>query len=452
MARSDPNDSTALSPEQAARYALIHLLAIESFSLSQISRKLRMQPEKAKLILDRVSDSNEDTSSYSLARKCYKELEPWEFPYSSDSDREKAINNAIHAFDSMRVDSHDKIWQTLLPESERNQGKTLSKLKLQTVSTPRVKPVAFDRKTGLPKRAEPKKAEKPQKPSEVSKAEKSMDSKKKPESVKAEREPASKPTTKKTGPAQRPNSSTSTHGSPQTKEKPSSSAKSLLNKPKNPSPLAASPPVNASDFEDNHPVHRALSATPTKGMNGNANGVKRKPIDTAASTAQRPTKQPNLGNGVLPSSTKKKEAAANPKPIEKRKADNDDHESRPRKVARDGRTPSQNHSVIRAPKTKQVSTPSNITASNKQSTTYSSAIYARSSTSDSASPDGHLTLSNRQRLELAEKFKRYYANYHKLYMKLSKSTKPPSQLEVDELMKKHNKLAEMKARIKTGLV
>ena len=450
--RIDLLEPAAHSPEQAARYAMIHLLAIETFSLPQIARKLRMQVEKVKVILNQLSDSHDETSSYGLARKFYKELEPWEFPYNCDSDRQNAINNAIHAFDSMRIDPHDKMWQTLLPESERFQGKTISKLKLQQgkVSTPGMKPITFDRKTGLPKRTEPKKADKPQKSSEISKSDKSIENKKKPERAKADRELTSKPNTKKPGQAQRPSPSTTTNGSPP-KEKPSSAAKSLLNKPKNPSPLAASP-VNASDFEDNHPVHRALSASPTKGINGSANSLRRKPDDLASSTAQRPaSKQHSLGNASSPSVMKKKDGITATKPTEKRKAEYD-HDSRPRKVARDGRTPSTNHSVIRAPKTKQVSTPSNTSTSNKQSTTFSSAVYARSSTSDSASPDGHLTLSTRQRVDLATKFKRYYAQYHKLYMKLSQSTQRPSQMEMDELMKKHNKLAEMKAQLKTGLV
>lgn len=45
---------------------------------------------------------------------------------------------------------------------------------------------------------------------------------------------------------------------------------------RNPSPLSASPPVNASDFEDSHPVDRALSEAETFSLDNESIGIRKK--------------------------------------------------------------------------------------------------------------------------------------------------------------------------------
>lgn len=452
-----PDDELEGDYTAPIKYALVHLLAIDRCDFEQIQKKLRVSSYLIDPILEKVADGPDSAGNYSLSRKLFKELDPYAFPYSNDEARTKAITNAIRAFDSMRIDPHDDAWQILLPESGRYQGKTLSKLKLhgKDASTPNMRPVTLDKKTHLPKRPDAKK-EKPKKAVDSQKPEKSVDLKKRPDSTKSPKESGTPKNVK------RPTSSTQSKlgdKASRLKEKPSTAAKSLLNKPKNPSPLAKSPPVNASDFEDNHPVHRVLSASPTKGLPSNSTGLKRKAGDmTPSKTTDRPlSKQPRLVNPP----PKRKDVTATAKPAQKRKAD-DDHEQDvgpPRKAGRDvnstsaSRLSSSTRPIVRAPQmTKKVLPPPAASVSKNSSSSYNTSTYSQSSASDSSSPDPGLRLSARQRLELAMKFKRYYTQYQKLYAEVSQAKGQVTAAELEEFWKQHNKIAEMKEQLQEGVL
>jgi RNA polymerase II elongation factor ELL len=434
LARPNPEEFIPPSPQEAVEYALTHLLAIKDFTLSQCAFKLKLAPEKIGPILLQIADKHPVTESYLMLKKWYKKITPWEFPYGCSSDREKAINNAIHAFDAMRIDPADAIWQILLPEDQRNQGKTLSKLKIQPAKslTPGMKPKVFNTKTGLPKRPESQKKAEPTKSTK--------------ESTSSQKRTIHAPRNKPANgvPQGSPNPST---------DKPSTSAKSLLNKPRNPSPLAASPPVNASDFDDRQPLHRSLSASPTKNL---LCGFKRKP--ELLPTVQRPVvKQPRVESSST-STPKRKDDVASTKPTHKRKFDGElDHDGQtPRKVARDSNSVSVKSSSASRSNTssKATPTPPSTTSRKKQSITYN-APYARSNMSDSSSSDGQLTLSLQQQLKLAAKFKKYYADYQKSYLNYLnalRSEESPSQAEYELVVKKHEKVAEMKEQLRSGIV
>ena len=132
--RSKASSSSINAPAAsnlAQRYALIHLLALRPLPRSAIQTQTGIPAESLSKLLDLVADKSRVDSelTWTLTTKRYKDLDPWAFPYADD-DRRNVVNNAIRAFDKMRYDAHDQIWQFLLSPSERGKGKTLSKLNL----------------------------------------------------------------------------------------------------------------------------------------------------------------------------------------------------------------------------------------------------------------------------------------------------------------------------------
>jgi hypothetical protein len=183
--------------------------------------------------------------------------------------------------------------------------------------------------------------------------------------------------------------------------------------------------------------------------------MKRKAAN-APSTSQRPVeKQPRLESAST-STPKRKEELAVHKPNLKRKSDAeiDHHGQTPRKVSRDSLATSVKNSAAtrsNAPSTKAISTPLSSASSKKQPTTFNG-TYARSNLSDSSSSDGQLTLTLRQKVELAAKFKKYYADYKKTYKRLEDGIEPSTAENLDLLYKKHHKVKEMKEQLRTGIV
>lgn len=125
--------SSSIDPatSKAQRFALLHLLAVRPLPETTIQQRTHVPPEILSKLLFTVADKSGSGSDtvWALARNRFKELDVWSFPYSPH-DRELAIENAIHALDNLRLNPRDKLWQLLLPQSERNKGKTLSKLSL----------------------------------------------------------------------------------------------------------------------------------------------------------------------------------------------------------------------------------------------------------------------------------------------------------------------------------
>jgi RNA polymerase II elongation factor ELL len=376
----------------AIKRSLTHLLAVQPETLETCVRLIR-EPY-INVIVDRIA--KKIGNEYHLYDRSYKDLDVWVFPYKSQSDRDAAIDNAVKAYDRLRIAKEDDLWQKLLPEEERGQGKVLSRLQLKRVEmTPHLKAMmALDRKlNGPPKKTEQKKAE-----NESARAKKSKDSTEE-ESIKVAKAKTDN-NTPKLASNPKPNITkvkrTVKKETPAVKKesKPSTAAKSLLNKPKNPSPLSASPPVNATDFEDDHPIHKAMSA---------AVSPKR------ASTQRRPEDRKGefqRSNGV------------------KRKA-------------MDLET---DHS--------KTSTPTKVRKINGNTNGLTNGH--RSPQSDNSSGSPPLALSWRQSLELAKKFRTYYDRYAKLYTELSNSVEPPSQAKRDQLLNMHRKLEEMKKEVRSG--
>ncbi|KAI5307409.1 hypothetical protein KEM56_000009 [Ascosphaera pollenicola] len=115
----------------ALREPFIHLLAMRPLSVKYIAKTTRASPEDIRRLVTKYAQEYKcDKEKVQLRDKSYKELRPWDFPYPSEDSRQEAINNAISAFDRLRLDKSDALWQMLLPKEERGKGKILSKLNI----------------------------------------------------------------------------------------------------------------------------------------------------------------------------------------------------------------------------------------------------------------------------------------------------------------------------------
>nr|KMM65963.1 COM1 protein [Coccidioides posadasii RMSCC 3488] len=123
---------------EALRVPLLHLLAVRPVSVKFLAQKTRSSQEDCLTLVRKYGTENRlNREKYDLKDKAYKDLDVWKFPYPSEDDRQDAIDNAISAFDRMRVSKQDKLWQTLLPKHERGKGKVLSRLNLHTGPPPK---------------------------------------------------------------------------------------------------------------------------------------------------------------------------------------------------------------------------------------------------------------------------------------------------------------------------
>lgn len=129
----------------ALKLPFIHLLAVRAVSVKFLARQTRASVDDCSALAQKFGIENRiNREKFDLKDKTYRELDVWSFPYPSQEDRDEAIENAISAFDRLRISRTDKQWQTLLPKEERGKGKCLSRLDLRTgpikKTAPRVLP------------------------------------------------------------------------------------------------------------------------------------------------------------------------------------------------------------------------------------------------------------------------------------------------------------------------
>lgn len=113
---------------RAYRIALVHLLAMGPVSTSDIAKKTHIPRIGLESILQNIGQQNE--GKWKLSDKTFKELDVWTVRYGSKGDRQLAVDNAVKAYDRLRLSKDDKLWQLLLPKDERGKGKVLSRLHL----------------------------------------------------------------------------------------------------------------------------------------------------------------------------------------------------------------------------------------------------------------------------------------------------------------------------------
>jgi RNA polymerase II elongation factor ELL len=484
----------------ALRVPVIHLLAREPASEASLAKTCRTSTATMKELLPKIAKrSTQDSDKWQLTDKSFREINPYNFPYSTSEEREQAIEGAIKSFDRLRLTKEDKLWQVLLPREQRGQGICLSRSKVKALetkpkaSTPLHKMSDFTKKKPAAKKADDKPAEKkvdgekkikpvkekelkPPKEGAASKLSQAAKDKllgaDKP-AAKEVKDDAAKTTTTtpaavstsdkaaprpapsteankirtKKVPASQVNSSNST---PRTKPKMAVSRESYQHrpvkpvyntKPKNPSPLSASPPVNASDFEDSHPVHKALAAaaSPVKSSYGNSDrSLKRKAndIDSDIHNHNLAVKKPNADRATpnhTPSHTNGRLNGSTPSSNGSMKRKSDDSSTT-------------SNTPTTAPKVRKVTSINVGLTSRYNNNSHHSPGDSSSSTTSPTIP----SLSFRQTVELSQKFQKYYTKYEELYWRLTEATSPPTEAQRNDLLKMHKKLEEMKREIKAG--
>ena len=115
---------------RAMKTPVVHLLAIEAVRSEEIANRTHIPKEDLEDILRRVGKQDE-ACKWHLSDKAYKDLDVFQFDYPSEEQRQAAINNAARAYDRMRIEKGNQLWQLLLPKEERGKGKTLSRLHLE---------------------------------------------------------------------------------------------------------------------------------------------------------------------------------------------------------------------------------------------------------------------------------------------------------------------------------
>lgn len=113
---------------QAMKTAIIHLLAMKPLTFQDIHFTTHIRNEDLDNILRKIA--TEVDGRWELTLRAYKELNVWSFGYKTQEDRQLAIDNAIGAYDRLRLDKDNKCWQLLYHKDERGRGKTLSRLTL----------------------------------------------------------------------------------------------------------------------------------------------------------------------------------------------------------------------------------------------------------------------------------------------------------------------------------
>ncbi|KAJ5090184.1 hypothetical protein N7532_008868 [Penicillium argentinense] len=128
---SAPSQSKADRRLEALKTPFIHLLAVRAVSSQYLARLTHTSQDECNTLAKKFGTENRlNREKFDLKDKTYKDLDVWKFPYPTEEDRENAIQNAISAFDRMRISRTDKLWQSLLPKEERGKGKCLSRLNL----------------------------------------------------------------------------------------------------------------------------------------------------------------------------------------------------------------------------------------------------------------------------------------------------------------------------------
>tara|TARA_R110002003_G_scaffold279_10_gene18102 strand:+ start:447 stop:2084 length:1638 start_codon:yes stop_codon:yes gene_type:complete len=469
----------------ALRVPVIHLLARRPDTESSLAQTCRTSTANMRELLPKIAKrASPDTDKWQLTDKAFREINPYKFPYQSSDDREQAIDSAIKSFDRQRLAKDDKLWQILLPREERGQGICLSRSKVKApeakASTPMHKISDLTKKKPAAKKADDKPVEKKVRVPKDPDVKPKTAVKERPSVKDVKYEPKKAPSSstvapssaRPTAPADRYTSSTSSSDPPKIRSKkaptgegnstprvkpkmaardahrdrparPVKPAMPVNTKPKNPSPLSASPPINASDFEDNPPVRRALAAaaSPAKVSNGNSDrSLKRKAndIDSDIHNHNLAVKKPHIDRATpshTPSHTNGRLNGSTPSSTNSLKRKSDESSS-------SSNTPST------APKVRKVNNIDTGLASRYHNNSQTSPGASSSSTTSPSVP----SLSFRQTVELSQRFQKYYKKYEELYWQLTESDKAPTEAQRNDLLKMHKKLEEMKREIKAGAV
>lgn len=149
-----PSSTSALTPSQQLmerkreqRSPLVHELAARDRTVEYLRGEWTGSSDDFKEHLDKASEPLPDSNKRTLKTMYWKELNVWDYDYTTQEDRQQAIDNAIRRYDKQRLGPTEPEWQKLLPKEERGVGKCLSKLQAkldrpappQPTPTPKIK-------------------------------------------------------------------------------------------------------------------------------------------------------------------------------------------------------------------------------------------------------------------------------------------------------------------------
>ena len=137
-----PSLNDRMARLQAMRVPVVHLLAMKSCSEAHISEKTHIPKDDLDKILPKLAKQVD--GKWVLTDRAYRELDVHSFKYTSAADRKAAVENAIRAFDRLRLPKEERVWQMLLPLAERDKGVVLSRLQVKRDLTPRLSPMPHD--------------------------------------------------------------------------------------------------------------------------------------------------------------------------------------------------------------------------------------------------------------------------------------------------------------------
>lgn len=115
-----------LQKNKGERTALVHELAIKDQSYEYLKSRWGGSDADLKTQLSKVADLIGD--KWSMKKMYWKELDVWNYDYDGQADRQKAIDNAIKAYDKQRLGTTAPEWERLLKKEDRGKGIVLSKL------------------------------------------------------------------------------------------------------------------------------------------------------------------------------------------------------------------------------------------------------------------------------------------------------------------------------------
>ncbi|KAL2262166.1 hypothetical protein VTK26DRAFT_2277 [Humicola hyalothermophila] len=142
------NTAQEKAKQQQQRFPIIHELAIQPQTWHHLRAKWKGDSEEDfSNALNKVADFDDNLRKFVLSKLYWKELDVFEYPYETESDRQKAIDNAIGQYDRMRIPQSDPLWQKLLPESLRGKGICLSKLHMNLGTLPGMSKMAHKAKS-----------------------------------------------------------------------------------------------------------------------------------------------------------------------------------------------------------------------------------------------------------------------------------------------------------------
>lgn len=109
--------------ELALKHVLMYLLALGPDSEKNLATKVRSSPEFCNDVILRHKLANRTGmgNKWILVDDIYKELDFWSFPYPDDKTRKIAIDNAMIAFEKLRVPDDSEVRQKLLSPEDRGK-------------------------------------------------------------------------------------------------------------------------------------------------------------------------------------------------------------------------------------------------------------------------------------------------------------------------------------------